>query len=648
MEERFASASPKGPKNTMTENVPRTANGAFKRRSRPSPIVLSPGNVAFRILCHVSKVGAVIGKSGSVVTLIRLETGSKIRVEEPRPDCDECVILVTGPDAPKKKISVKNVSSTWVIDGEDMREVSPAQEALVRVFERIFDGNIQTEGSTPVHCRLLAPEGHVGPVMGKGGRVVEKIRKETGARIRVLSSGQLPVGACPTDEVIQITGDILSVKQALIAVSCCLQDIPSSHEAQATVNRSGRPAPHGTSCADISGIHNFRGNLQPASGGSVDYAARNQPPFIHTDRNFPLKQNTMQQEVKFRLLCSNDKVGGVIGRSGSIVKAMQNETGASISVGATVTGSSERAITISSVENLESQYSPAQNAVLRVFSRFIEAGMEKGKEGPAKGVPVSARLLILSSQVGCFMDIGGLLMSEMRTATGAGIRLFGGDQVPKCACENEEVLQINGDFANVRNALFSVTSKLREMLISSKPLDDDGGGLHTSTLPELTNSRCKEHGSSGTRSCIVQDPDNQTSLALTMDRLQLSHSIEGSSSPGLWTPQIDCENPRSFANNGRGLSPMQEIMELKGGNKPTVQTNTTLEIAIPVHSIGSVYGEGGSNLNRIRYISGATVVIHDQPGRHEGLVIVSGTPHQTQVAQSLLQAFILRDRTAGL
>ncbi|KAG9440189.1 hypothetical protein H6P81_020354 [Aristolochia fimbriata] len=643
MEDQFASATPKCPKNAKP-------NGAFKRRPRPLPVTLSPGNVAFRILCHVSKVGAVIGKSGSIVALIRQETGSRIRVEEPRPDCDECVVLVTGPDAPKRKVSVKHRSSPAADEGEGLREVevSPAQEALLRVFERVLDAYVQAEGSGPVHCRLLAPEGHVGPVMGKGGKVVERIRKETGARIRVLPAGQLPACAFRTDEVIQITGDILMVKLALVSVSSCLQDISPSYEAQTAVNRSSGPVSHGTSSSEVSMNHTFSGNLQPVSGGSVDYAARNQSPLVHTNGNIPLKQNAMQKEVKFRLLCPNDKVGGVIGRSGSIVKAMQNETGASISVGATVTGSSERAITIYALENLDSQHSPAQNAVVRVFSRSIEAGMEKGEEGPDKGTLVCARLLIQSNQVGWFLDKGGLLISEMRNATGAGIRFFGGEQVPKCACENEEVVQINGDFANVQNALFNVTGKLREMIISPKPLDDDGSGHCTSALPEITDNIHKEHGSSGMSSCIVRDPDNQTSLALAMDRLQLSHSIEGSSSPGLWAPLVGCENPMSFTNNGRGFSSMPDIMELKSGNKSAFQANTSFEIVVPIHSIGSVYGEGGSNLDRIRYISGAAVVVRDQPGRQEPVVVVSGTPHQTQVARSLLQAFILRAQASGL
>ncbi|KAF9610464.1 hypothetical protein IFM89_022428 [Coptis chinensis] len=78
------------------------------------------------------------------------------------------------------------------------------------------------------------------------------------------------------------------------------------------------------------------------------------------------------------------------------------------------------------------------------------------------------------------------------------------------------------------------------------------------------------------------------------------------------------------------------------GGKTAIVTNTTVEILVPEQVLGSVYGENGTNLNRLRQISGAKVSIHDpRPGTSETIVVISGTPDQTQAAQSLLQAFIL-------
>ncbi|KAK9286522.1 hypothetical protein L1049_014920 [Liquidambar formosana] len=78
------------------------------------------------------------------------------------------------------------------------------------------------------------------------------------------------------------------------------------------------------------------------------------------------------------------------------------------------------------------------------------------------------------------------------------------------------------------------------------------------------------------------------------------------------------------------------------GSRSAIVTNTTVEIVVPENVIGSVYGENGSNLARLRQISGAKVTVHEpRPGTRERIIVISGTPDETQAAQSLLQAFIL-------
>ncbi|KAI8030861.1 KH domain-containing protein HEN4 [Camellia lanceoleosa] len=78
------------------------------------------------------------------------------------------------------------------------------------------------------------------------------------------------------------------------------------------------------------------------------------------------------------------------------------------------------------------------------------------------------------------------------------------------------------------------------------------------------------------------------------------------------------------------------------GRRSIMVTNTTVEIVVPENVIGSIYGENGSNLARLRQISGAKVIVHKpHPGATDRKVIISGTPDETQAAQSLLQAFIL-------
>lgn len=92
-------------------------------------------------------------------------------------------------------------------DDDDHREVSKAQEALLKVFERVLDVTAESDGldvgDTVVSCRLLANGGQAGSVIGKGGKVVEKIRIDTGCRIRVLND-KLPACTKSSDEIIEV------------------------------------------------------------------------------------------------------------------------------------------------------------------------------------------------------------------------------------------------------------------------------------------------------------------------------------------------------------------------------------------------------------------------------------------------------------
>lgn len=96
-------------------------------------------------------------------------------------------------------------------------------------------------------------------------------------------------------------------------------------------------------------------------------------------------------------------------------------------------------VTLFFLQSPDSRYSPAQKAVVLVFCRSVETGIEKGID---KGSSVTARLVVPSNQVGCLLGKGGVIVSEMRKATGASIRIIGTDQVPKCASDNDQVVQV--------------------------------------------------------------------------------------------------------------------------------------------------------------------------------------------------------------
>ncbi|XP_065870428.1 KH domain-containing protein HEN4 [Euphorbia lathyris] len=443
-------------------------NGYSNKRSKPQPAPLHvlPGHVAFRLLSHASRIGGVIGKSGNIIKQLQQQTGAKIRIEDAPIESPDRVITVIGQSAIVSKVSVLSD------DGGNVEfDVSKAQEALVRVFERILEVAAETDGINlaggVVSCRLLVEANQVGSIIGKGGKVVEKIRKDYGVKIKVLID-QLPLCAGPTEEMVEIEGTVLAVKKALVVVSRCLQDCQPVDKAR----MYGSRPPEAISKERLPEMyvgalphHNSAVSLMPTS--SFGYPSGPHSLSIESDRVPSLDTKSLQQEVGFRILCTNERIGGVIGQGGTVIKALQNETGASVTIGAAVDDCDERLITVTASENPESQYSAAQKAVVLVFLRSVEAGVEKGLDLGIKGSPVSARLVVPSNQVGCLMGKGGTIVSEMRKTTGTSIRILGSVQVPKCVLENDQVVQISGDFMNVKDAIYHITGRLRDNFFSS-------------------------------------------------------------------------------------------------------------------------------------------------------------------------------------
>ncbi|XP_009368307.2 KH domain-containing protein HEN4 isoform X1 [Pyrus x bretschneideri] len=634
---------------TMSSDFnPNFENGPSKRsRPPPPPISVPPAHVAFRMLCHASRIGGVIGKSGSVIKQLQQATGAKIRIEEPHVESPDRVVVVIAPSTIGSKVWLRAPVLNNVYNGggggfEEEIEVSKAQEALLRVFERILEVAAETgaiaAGFGVVSCRVLAETAQVGLVIGKGGKVVEKIRKETGCKIRVLKE-KLPACAAATDEMIEIEGDILAVKKALIAVSGCLQQYPPVDKTRMSASRP-EAVPRET-LPDLRLDHlSQRNSMLNLPSSSMSYVSGVRPSSREAERIPTLE--TKQQEVSFRILCANDRIGGVIGRGGSIVRALQNETGAAISVAASVAECDERLITVSALENPESRYSPAQKAAVLVFSRSVEAGIEKGRDSSSnKGSPLTARLLVPSNQVGCLLGKGGVIVSEIRKATGTGIRIVGGDQVPKCALENVEVVQISGDFSNVQDALYNITGRLRDNLFSST-VSNSGRRSSSSMLTDISPyGRPRDLNPIGYQPSssvgVTRDLSRHSTLIQNMDHLGLSHSLDPSP-PRPWASQMS-----SFTDVGRGVTSLKSGTDIgSSGSKSAVVTNTTVEIIVPENVIGSVYGENGANLARLRQISSAKVFVHEpRPGTTDRIIVISGTPDETQAAQSLLHAFIL-------
>lgn len=172
-----------------------------------------PDETAFRVVCHASVIGGIIGSNGRVVSNLRRETGAKIHCESPSHGSDHWVVFIVGSTAVDKSFlltdRVGDYSSGGEREGWVTCEVSAAQAALVRVLERSWvvlaekdsGGVVAEEEGKEAYCGMLADRSQIGAVLGLGGKNVEWMRRNSGAMIRVLPP---PSCGANSDELIQV------------------------------------------------------------------------------------------------------------------------------------------------------------------------------------------------------------------------------------------------------------------------------------------------------------------------------------------------------------------------------------------------------------------------------------------------------------
>ncbi|CAN1169632.1 KH domain-containing protein HEN4 [Linum perenne] len=635
-----------------------------RRTHRWTPEDLQPGQSAFQIVCHDSAVGGVIGASGSIISKIRDETSCIISFQKPVDGSEHRVVVVIGSDTPERRVVLEEDA------GEEV--VSDAQDAVLRVVERMWQvyGGRGRRG----FCGLLASAHQIGIVVGKGGRTIKKMKKVSEAEINILPP---PPCALPDEQLIQITGSVVSVKRAIIIVTGRIQSCPPPCERiRIPIQLAERPFERYSTKSPYDQHLEFFPHLSPML-----------PPDADSDPELS-STKCSEQEVSFKLLVPDNAAGSIIGTGGTVIRSMENQTGASIQVCPSRTWSGERVVIVSAVENVDSSYSPAQSAALLVFARSVESDFEKPRSSGR--TTVSARLLVAMDRLCFLVGRNGLIDADV--AQGANVMLH--------LLEDEQfILQITGVNKNVTKVLTRVINRLRGSVFPSNMLEEASSStsstdrvadVTTATLSESSQSvRSRDSIQEDLGSC---DGKNEQSRRGTAAIAESSNGNGQSSSSqvselercmrfllpreGLKAGDVKVHNGlgKSAATVGTKMNNQLGLFNSKGASLPELKTsrvitesekhsstskpgaeherkqpasavNKTIEVTISADVISAVYGKDGSNLDNIRKVSGAKIAVLDEsPGKHEVRIVISGAPGEAKEAESLVHASILRAR----
>ncbi|XP_048612279.1 KH domain-containing protein HEN4-like [Brassica napus] len=595
-----------------------------QRQQRRAIIHVLPDEVALRVVCHASVIGGIIGSNGYVVSTLRRETGTKIHCESPVNGSDHWVVFIVGSTAVNKSFLLTDRVGGFAAgehEGWVTCEVSAAQMALIRVLERSWavlaakDSCGVVEGDDKeAYCGILADRSQIGAVLGLGGKSVEWMRRNSGAMIRVL-----PPPSCGTnsDELIQITGDVLAVKKALVMVSNFLQNSPPLN---------GYPPPLCSKAYDSSteDPHSeFLPSLRSSLPNASETAASNN---THTpSRNRFQDSIDTYRKVVFKLICTSVAAGGIIGRHGTIIRAMQNEAGASISIGAPLKASGERVVTITARESLDSGYSPAQKALGLVFARSVEIDVGKSL---FPGALVKTKLLVPLQFANDFVG-----NREAVTVTGVDVHIPVGSQILDCLSENELVIEIMGEYKHVQKALCQVSSKLRENLLPKKAVEE----VRARVSNPYNLQPSQQNTGRGDSLSVLDGEQDLNMLRIStevMKSIDCTHT-EANEVNGFIHPTSLLENGLTQGMKQLQLSSNGYLSSLPPRNKGVSLRNVTLELAVEKDALAALCGRDGAGLDNLQQISGARVDVKDSLTGVEATVLLSGNPEQTQTAMSL-------------
>uniref|UniRef100_A0A1J3G100 KH domain-containing protein n=1 Tax=Noccaea caerulescens TaxID=107243 RepID=A0A1J3G100_NOCCA len=601
--------------------------------------------VVYRILCPSGVIGSVIGKSGKVINVIRQETRARIKVVDPFPGCSERVITIYCSVKEKKDIvDIEKSESNYT----ELTPLCSAQEALLKVHDTIVASLAAAAENTKIdrddlrECRILVPSSQCSNVIGKAGSTVKKIRSRTGASVKIVSkdvSDPSHICAMDFDNIVLISGEPESVKRALFAVSAIMYKFSPREQIPLDTSVQEVPAsiiiPSDLSVYPQTGLYTNQdpvfqqpfigyGESAPVFSSSAAAAI----PMVH---HHGFGGSSRSGELVVKVLCSFANIGRVIGKGGSTIKGIRQASGAHIEVNDSRANRDDDdgcvIITVTAKEAPDDLKSMAVEAVLLLQEQIND--IEEAK--------VKMQLLVPSKVIGCIIGKSGSIISEIRKRTNADIYISKGNHKPKCADPNDELVEISGEVADVRDALIQIVLRLRDDVLRDRETGSSRNQQHPPARSENNNSSFFSSTSGISNTGLALPPPSFMSSVPQVASVDFDRRTETgtmlSSSGGLYGYGSFPASNSSYGSNSSYSS------NIYGG----LAQSTTMEIRIPANAVGKVMGKGGGNLDNIRRISGAMIEISDSKNSHHGgrTALVSGTPEQKRTAENLFQAFIM-------
>ncbi|KAL1474663.1 hypothetical protein MTO96_020552 [Rhipicephalus appendiculatus] len=351
-----------------------------------------------------------------------------------------------------------------------------------------------------------------------------------------------------------------------------------------------------------------------------------------------------------RLIMQGKEVGSIIGKKGDNIKKFREESGAKINISdgscperiVTVTGSTEAILKAFSLiaRKFEEMLSLLCLPVQTVGPTLQEL-QSNGSHLPKP--PVTLRLIVPASQCGSLIGKGGSKIKEIREVTGASIQVAS-EMLPN---STERAVTVSGTAEAITKCIYQICCVMME----SPPKGATIPYRPKPAMPPVIFAGGQAYTVQGQYAIPHPDLTKLHQLALQHAPLLPGHSV-GAINPQDASVQWRCKTGPQYMAQGHlhpqcwhssdisalaALATTNNLRPNTAAAAIATASTTTTEMTIPNDLIGCIIGKGGSKINEIRQLSGATIKIsNSEEGSKDRTVTISGTPEAINLAQYLI------------
>ncbi|XP_047497031.1 RNA-binding protein Pasilla-like isoform X2 [Penaeus chinensis] len=510
--------------------------------------------------------------------------------------------------------------------------------------------DMQSDGT--YHLKILVPSVAAGAIIGKGGETIAQLQKDTNARVKMSKANDFYPGT--TERVCLITGNVDAI---LTVLSFIMEKIKE------------KPDPNAKPAIDFD-------NKQTA------------------EREKQISRSARSPQVK--ILVPNSTAGMIIGKGGTYIKQIKEESGAYVQISQKAKDQSlaERCITV-----ISNDVDNSKNACLMILAKIVE--------DPQSGTCLNVSYADITGPVANPNPTGspfanspggqntqngtmGALSNPLSAVSGLGNLLGGGVNLtlnlssayPNGGAGNPVVtgqllehvrsLLRSSGFADQSNAEVcqAISTLINYGIIGlglglGNPSGHQGGqggqgqqgqgnmGNMNINMNNSNNPNDSYHGSSMSNGNNGPFGPIGTTVA---SGLNLGQGLGGPTSPQRQVDRFNSEPPFDpfrrqstemgaslpLNSNSFGLGTPLRKSPSPGELPPGApEGSKKVEMEVGEHIVGAILGPGGKSLVEIQHMSGTTIQISKKgnyaPGTRNRIVTITGLPSGITTAQFLIE-----------